>query len=88
MANPIEKFSHDHFVRLRQNGRKEEAQAYRKSFQVVQSITEEVKPQPEEETLDEIHVLRSKYKEIIGKWVPPRYINDKEWMKDKIEASV
>lgn len=67
MANPIEKFSHDHFVRLRQNGRKEEAQAYRKSFQVVQSITEEVKPQPEEETLDEIHVLRSKYKEIIGK---------------------
>jgi len=88
MANPIEKFSHDHFVRLRQNGRKDEANAYRKSFTVAQSITEEVKQPVEEKTLDEIHVLRAEYKKTLGKWVPPRYINDKEWIKDKIGASI
>ena len=41
MANPLEKFMHDHFVKLRQNGKKDEAHAYRKSFQVEQSTTEE-----------------------------------------------
>jgi len=67
MANPLEKFSHDHFVKLRQNGRKEDAQAYRKSFQVEQSTTEEVKQPSEEKTQDEIAVLRAEYKKITGK---------------------
>lgn len=88
MANPLEKFSHDHFVKLRQNGRKEDAQAYRQSFQVGQSTNEEVKQPLGEKTQDEIAVLRSEYKKITGKWVPPRYINDKEWIKDKIEANI
>jgi hypothetical protein len=35
-----------------------------------------------------IAILRSEYKKITGKWVPPRYINDKEWIKDKIEANI
>jgi len=61
MANPIEKFSHDHFVRLRQNGRKDEAQAYRNSFTVAQSTTEEVKQPAEEKTQDDLAVLREEY---------------------------
>lgn len=67
MANPLEKFMHDHFVKLRQNGKKDEAHAYRKSFQVEQSTTEEVKQPAEEKTQDEIVVLRSEYKKITGK---------------------
>jgi len=76
MANPIEKFSHDHFVRLRQNGRKDEAQAYRNSFTVAQSTTEEVKQPVEEKTQDELAILRAKYTEVTGKNVSIRYKND------------
>ena len=64
MANPLEKFSHDHFVRLRQNGRKEEAQTYRQSFNVVQSTTEEAEQPVEEKTQDDLAVLRAKYTEV------------------------
>lgn len=81
MANPIEKFSHDHFVRLRQNGRKEEAQEYRKSFQTEQSTTEETKQPVEEKTLDDLAVLRAKYTEVTGKNVSIRYKNDAERLK-------
>jgi hypothetical protein len=81
MANPLEKFMHDHFVKLRQNGKKDEAHAYRKSFQVEQSTTEEVKQPLEEKTQDEIAVLRAKYTETTGKNVSPRYMNDAERLK-------
>jgi len=81
MANPIEKFSHDHFVRLRQNGRKDEAQAYRNSFTVAQSTTEEVKQPVEEKTQDELAILRAKYTEVTGKNVSIRYKNDAERLK-------
>jgi len=81
MANPIEKFSHDHFVRLRQNGRKDEAQAYRQSFTVAQSTTEEVKQPVEEKTQDELAILRAKYTEVTGKNVSIRYKNDAERLK-------
>ncbi len=81
MANPIEKFSHDHFVRLRQNGRKDEANAYRKSFTVAQSTTEDVKQPVEEKTQDDLAVLREKYTEVTGKNVSIRYKNDAKWLK-------
>lgn len=55
---------------------------------MAQSTTEEVKQPVEEKTQDEIAVLRAEYKKTLGKWVPPRYINDKEWIKDKIVASI
>lgn len=81
MANPIEKFSHDHFVRLRQNGRKDEANAYRKYFTVAQSTTEDVKQPVEEKTQDDLAVLREKYTEVTGKNVSIRYKNDAKWLK-------
>jgi hypothetical protein len=60
----ITKFDAVYFAKLRESGQKDKAQEYRKSFQAVQSTTEEVKQSAEEKTLDDIAILRAKYKEV------------------------
>lgn len=75
------KFDAVYFAKLYSTGQKVKAQEYRKSFQVAQSTTEELKQPLEEKIQDDLAVLRANYTEITGKNVSPRYMNDAERLK-------
>ena len=77
----IRKYDCLYFARLWETGQKDKAEQYRNSFKVVQSTTEEAKQPLEDETQDDIAILRAKYKEVTGKNVSPRYMNDAERLK-------